>query len=79
MKWRERLKDRKFNRTSQNKTSSTRPRQSDFHRQNLDSHLASPVPMARIDRVNAKNRHTLNPAHKPTHGEQKIARYQAIR
>ena len=29
--------------------------------------------VARIGRVNAKNRHTLNPAHKPTQGEQKIA------
>jgi hypothetical protein len=35
--------------------------------------------MVKIDRVNAKNRHTLNPAHKPIQGEQKIARHQAMR
>jgi hypothetical protein len=35
--------------------------------------------MARIGRVNAKNRHTQNPAHKPTQDEQKIARHQAMR
>ena len=55
-----------------NKTSPTRTRQSDFHRQNHDRHLATPAPMTRIGRVNAKNRHTLNPAHKPIRGEEEI-------
>jgi hypothetical protein len=70
-----RKKDRKFNRTSQTNFAPHPLANPIF----IDRFCISPIPTVRMGRINAKNRHTLNPKHKPIRGEQKIPHHQAMR
>jgi len=55
------------------------PRQSDSYHQNHDRFRTSPVSMIKVSHVNAKNRRTPNPTHKPTQGEQEKFLHQTMR